>query len=401
MSKQDKKAFEPKLRFKRDDGADFSSWSVRPLKEIAVRSTKKNSAEDVRRVLTNSASDGVVDQRDYFEKDIANKDNLSGYFVVEKDAYVYNPRVSSLAPVGPISKNKAGKGVMSPLYTVFSFNDSDNDFYEHYFKSNQWHAYMRKVSNTGARHDRMNVTNDDFMSMPMPCPEKGERDKIADCLSSLDELITVEEQKLNDLKAHKNGLMQQLFPTDGKELPKLRFPEFKGTQNWVKKSFSEMFEIGSGKDYKHLGKGDIPVYGSGGYMLSVDDYLYEGESACIGRKGTIDKPVFLSGKFWTVDTLFYTHSFKNCLPKFVFLLFQNINWRNHSEAGGVPSLSKQIINRIEVYIPKSTDEQQKIIDCISYLDNAIDEQKYKVDCFRKHKKGLMQQLFPLMEKMGI
>ena len=98
-------------------------------------------------------------------------------------------------------------------------------------------------------------------------------------------------------------------------VPKLRFKEFSG--EWEEKKLGEIFKIGSGKDYKHLNKGDVPVYGTGGYMTSVDQYLYDGESVCIGRKGTIDKPRFIDGKFWTVDTLFYTHSFKGVKPKFV------------------------------------------------------------------------------------
>ena len=92
-------------------------------------------------------------------------------------------------------------------------------------------------------------------------------------------------------------------------VPKLRFPEFRGAGVWDIKPFKKLFTIGSGRDYKHLSVGNIPVYGSGGYMHSVDDFLYDGESVCIGRKGTINNPMFLKGKFWTVDTLFYTHSF--------------------------------------------------------------------------------------------
>ena len=103
-----------------------------------------------------------------------------------------------------------------------------------------------------------------------------------------------------------------------KLVPKLRFPEFDG--NWERKKIGKILTIGSGKDYKHLSEGDIPVYGTGGYMTSVNNYLYDGESVCIGRKGTIDKPRFLEGKFWTVDTLFYSHSFNNSIPKFVYLL---------------------------------------------------------------------------------
>jgi len=176
--------------------------------------------------------------------------------------------------------------------------------------------------------------------------------------------------------------------------PALRFPEFKNKETWKIKPFSQMFEIGSGKDYKHLSSGNVPVYGSGGYMLSVDDYLYDGESVCIGRKGTINNPMLLNGKFWTVDTLFYTHSFKNCIPKFVFSLFQNINWLNYNEAGGVPSLSKLIINKIEVAIPPTIDEQQKIADCFSSIDELIAAESQKFESLKAHKTGLMQLLFP-------
>lgn len=175
--------------------------------------------------------------------------------------------------------------------------------------------------------------------------------------------------------------------------PALRFPEFRGTANWKKKELNKLLTIGNGKDYKHLSTGDIPVYGSGGYMLSVNDYLYDGESVCIGRKGTIDKPVFLSGKFWTVDTLFYTHSFIKCSPKFIFYQFQKINWKNYNEAGGIPSLTKTTIGRIEILVPSFT-EQQKIADCLSSLDNVISLQKQKIDALQQYKKGLMQKLFP-------
>lgn len=176
-------------------------------------------------------------------------------------------------------------------------------------------------------------------------------------------------------------------------VPRLRFAEFRDSREWEEKMLDELFIIGSGKDYKHLGKGDIPVYGSGGYMLSVDEYLYNGESVCIGRKGTIDRPLFLSGKFWTVDTLFYTHSFNQCIPKFVYLLFQNINWLKHNEAGGIPSLSKTIIGKIEVLVPGS-EEQQKIADCLSSLDEYIIAESQQLEALKAHKKGLMQQLFP-------
>lgn len=180
-------------------------------------------------------------------------------------------------------------------------------------------------------------------------------------------------------------------------VPKLRFPEFMNEDEWKNKRIEQLLTIGNGCDYKHLSKGDIPVYGSGGYMCSVDDFLYDGDSVCIGRKGTIDQPIFLRGKFWTVDTLFYTHSYKNCVPKFIYNIFQRINWLKYNEAGGVPSLSKTAINEINVYIPKIS-EQQKIAACLSSIDELIDAESEKLKALEKYKKGLMQKLFPTEEK---
>lgn len=187
-------------------------WQSKRLKILAKRSTQRNNAGKNKRVMTNSANFGVVDQRDYFSKDIANKDNLGSYFIVQHGDYVYNPRISNIAPVGPISRNNIGIGVMSPLYTIFRFKTTDTDFFAHYFKSAHWHEYLRNVSNSGARHDRISITTTNFMEMPIPLPLSEEQQKIADCLSTLDDLITAQTKQVAALKEYKKGLMQQLFP---------------------------------------------------------------------------------------------------------------------------------------------------------------------------------------------
>ncbi|RYD76961.1 MAG: restriction endonuclease subunit S, partial [Verrucomicrobiaceae bacterium] len=162
---------------------------------MAERGNKKNRDEKIKRVLTNSAEFGVVDQRDFFDKDIATQGKLESYLVVELGDYVYNPRISATAPVGPISKNGVGVGVMSPLYTVFRFKNQGNYFYQHYFKTSGWHRYMRQASSTGARHDRMAIGGNEFMAMPMPvAPTPAEQQKIAECLSSVDELNAAQAQ---------------------------------------------------------------------------------------------------------------------------------------------------------------------------------------------------------------
>jgi len=175
----------------------------------------------------------------------------------------------------------------------------------------------------------------------------------------------------------------------------LRFPGFQ--DNWTDTDLGSILKIGNGKDYKHLSEGDIPVFGTGGYMTSVNDFLYDGESVCIGRKGTINKPFYFNGKFWTVDTLFYTHSYKNVFPKFLFYVFEQINWLKYNEASGVPSLSKSTIEDIVVSIPNFL-EQEKIAKFLSLLDDRISTQMKIIEKMESLIKGLCKFYHSLAEK---
>ena len=172
-------------------------------------------------------------------------------------------------------------------------------------------------------------------------------------------------------------------------VPNLRFPEFSG--EWENCQIANILSIGSGRDYKHLEKGNIPVFGTGGYMTSVNECIYDGETTFIGRKGSINKPFYYNGKFWTVDTLFYTHSFNKTTPKFVYCLFQTINWLRYNEASGVPSLSKDTIEKIKVFIPQ-LDEQRKISEMLSVIDERIATQNKIIDKLQSLIKGIAQNV---------
>ncbi len=178
-------------------------------------------------------------------------------------------------------------------------------------------------------------------------------------------------------------------------VPALRFPEFSG--EWDEYAIGEILSIGNGRDYKHLHNGDIPVFGTGGYMTSVDDFLYDGESVFVGRKGTINKPLYYNGKFWTVDTLFYTYNFTDVLPKFVYCLFQTINWLKYNEASGVPSLSKATIEKIKVRIP-SMDEQDKLSNLLFLLDKRIEVQNKIIEKLETLIKGIRHKVFKQLRK---
>lgn len=175
-------------------------------------------------------------------------------------------------------------------------------------------------------------------------------------------------------------------------VPAIRFAEFMDA--WEQRKFGEIVSVCSGKDYKHLDEGDIPVYGTGGYMLSVSDALSNDLDAIgIGRKGTIDKPYILKAPFWTVDTLFY------CIPHekndlgFVFSTFQNINWKAMDESTGVPSLSKTAINSVNVLTP-SFKEQEKIGCYFSTLDHLITLHQHKYSRLCNIKKSMLEKMFP-------
>ena len=162
-------------------------------------------------------------------------------------------------------------------------------------------------------------------------------------------------------------------------------------EDWEVKKLGEVIKLGNGKDYKHLNSGNIPVYGTGGIITYVDKYLFNGKSVGIGRKGSIDKPVLLDGKFWTVDTLFYVKEFFNSDIDFIYNSFLKIPWLKYNEATGLPSLSQNIINNLKIPLPPLL-EQKKIADCLSTWDVAIEKQSALINALTDRKKALMQQL---------
>lgn len=408
MSKKMKQGLVPELRF--PEFRDSGEWQLSPLKKLATSCTEKNRDGNIVRVLTNSAEHGIVDQRDYFDKDIAVQGNLEGYFIVEKGDFVYNPRISSMAPVGPISKNNIATGVMSPLYTVFRFNFENDDYYAHFFKTTGWHHYMRQVSSTGARHDRMAISKSDFIAMPIPAPTvQEEQQKIADCLSSVDELIVAHTQKHQALQSYKKGLLQNLFPAEGETVPALRFPEFDGTRDWELKPLAK---VAKNLDSKRVPitaqdrvKGDVPYYGASGVIDYVQGYIFDERLLCISEDGanlvarTYPIAFSISGKTWVNNHAHVLKFNDYCTHVMVENYLNSISLEDYLTGMAQPKLNRAKLDIIPIPIP-SIDEQQKIADCLSSVDGLINAQAQKVVELKAHRKGLMQQLFPAMDEVG-
>lgn len=161
-------------------------------------------------------------------------------------------------------------------------------------------------------------------------------------------------------------------------------------EDWEVKAIGECLSIGNGRDYKHLHRGTVPVYGTGGIMTYVDQYLYDGETVCIGRKGTIDNPMYHDGKIWTVDTLFYSHHFK-AIPKYMYYAFCQVDWMSYNEATGVPSLTSKRIEEIQVPVPPTT-EQQNIASALSSIDKLIDDLGRTIQKKQRIREGAMEEL---------
>ena len=172
--------------------------------------------------------------------------------------------------------------------------------------------------------------------------------------------------------------------------PKLRFKEF--DQIWDNLKYKDVLTIKYGKDHKLLNEGEFPVYGTGGVMRYADQYLHDGESILIGRKGTIDQPKYVNEKFWTVDTLFYTQIKDNSIPLFLYQHALQVNWLGLNEATGVPSLNTTSINNVDIALP-SKEEQTKIATFLSAVDEKISQLSQKLHLLGQYKQGMMHKLF--------
>lgn len=381
----------PRLRFPEFEG----EWEVKTLGEVASKVNRRNRDLEVSRILTNSATEGVIDQEEYFDRSIAVKENTDNYHIVELDDFVYNPRISASAPVGPISINKIDRGIMSPLYTIFKFHSGHIPFYEQYFKTNIWHPYLKSIANFGARFDRMNITTEGFFNMPLLLPSLAEQKKIASCLSEMDETISLQERKVEALKIHKQGLMQQLFPQNGESIPRLRFSGFTG--EWEEKLFSDVCNTVTpplklqSRDYQK--EGEYPIVDQSqdlicGWtddesgVISDNPVIIFGDHTCVLKY--IDFP-FVQG----ADGVKILKTLEGNWPLFVYQSFL----ANPVNPDGYKRHFSDLKEKSFMF-PKTLSEQKIIADCLATLDSIIVAESSKDEELKVYKKGLMQQLFP-------
>lgn len=245
----------------------------------------------------------------------------------------------------------------------------------------------RKYGQPGSQ---INLNSDIVSNTRLALPKEAEQSKVSNFLNKVELLITLQQRKLEQLTQLKKAMLQQLFADKNSKQPNLRFKNFKG--DWEQHKLKSVVSVNSGKDYKSLEKGNIPVYGTGGYITSVSKSLSNQDAIGLGRKGTINKPYILKAPFWTVDTLFYLTLKPENILTFIYSLIQKINWLKYDESTGLPSLSKKNIKNVLVSLTK-LDEQQKIGKVIVKLDKFITLHQSKIDQLTILKKYLLQKLF--------
>jgi type I restriction enzyme S subunit len=240
--------------------------------------------------------------------------------------------------------------------------------------------------------------------IPIPLPKAEEQQKIADCLSSLDDLITAENQKFEALKTHKKGLFQQLFPAKGEKVPRLRFPEFRGAGDWEEKQLRQACKMQSGKFVsaseisENSANDRYPCYGGNGLRGYTKSFTHSGKYSLIGRQGALCGNVTLAnGNFHATEHAVVATPENDISTDWLFYLLIFLELNQYATGQAQPGLSVENLEKVSIKVPKTEKEQQVVADCLATIDELITIRSQKIDGLKAHKKGLMQQLFPPSE----
>ena len=380
MVEQHEKALVPEIRF-----AGFTDpWEQRKLGELFEESDERASD---REILSVSVANGIYPASES-DRETNPGASLANYKIVHSGDVVYN---SMRMWQGAVDASRYD-GIVSPAYVVARPN---SEVYARFFarllRQPMLLKQYQQVSQ-GNSKDTQVLKFDDFASIGISMPvSENEQRRIGGFFDRLDSLITLHQRKYDKLCVLKKSMLDKMFPKGGSLYPEIRFAGF--TDPWEQRKLGEVANVCSGRDYKHLAEGPIPVYGTGGYMTSVSKALsYDEDAIGIGRKGTIDKPYRLQAPFWTVDTLFYAIPEASSDINFLLCSFLNVDWKSKDESTGLPSLSKRAINETEVLVPDN-GEQRQIGAFFDRLDSLITLHQRNLELLRNIKKSMLDKIF--------
>ena len=354
---------------------------------------------------------GLIPQRDYFDKDIANSDNTSGYYIIEHNDFVYNPRKSSDAPYGPISRYAyPDAGIVSPLYLCFrAKGDVDTNFFEWYFRSSAWHRYIYMTGDSGARHDRVSIKDDDFFSMPIRFPSSIEQKKIASFLNAIERRISSQQLLVDNLKKYKRGLLRDIFSKLNVRQDKRKLKDVAvlfADGDWIESKDQapegiRLVQTGNVGFGVYLDKPQNAKYISEATFHRLNCLeIYDGDILIsrlpepAGRACLL--PQSTERRITAVDcTVIRTD--KSVIDRTYLLQFlcsdQYIKTVNSFLAGGTRQrISRKNLEGIEAPYP-SIDQQRYYGSFLCKVDARISNEKIRLNCLSILRSSLLQQLF--------
>lgn len=425
MSKNAKNKLIPKLRF--PEFINDGEWSKPKLNRVA-EPIEERAGSNIYTTMSVTSGSGLISQQEKFGREISGS-QYKNYYVIRRLDFAYNKSATKLYPEGYIAllKELDFAAVPNSIFTCFRVDKEQvyPQFLDYLFHDNFHGKWLRKFIEVGARaHGSLSIDNDFLFRMPVLLPSPKEQQKIADCLSSLDELINAENQKLEALQQHKKGLLQQLFPAEGEKIPKVRFREFKDCGEWVEKTLGSCLirqpDYGinaSAVPYSTV----LPTYlritdiSETGHFLKKDkvsveknvteeNYLEAGDIVLARTGASVGKSykyISEDGRLVFAGYLIRVKPDQTKLKSklLIQLLSTDSYWRwvrLTSARSGQPGINGTEYASMILSLPPTTKEQGVISDCLSSLDDIITAQSQKIESLKAHKKGLMQQLFPNM-----
>ncbi len=415
-----KPAFMPKLRFPEFQSA--GEWTTEKLGAVATICTEKvGNRSCVPMSITSGV--GLVSQEEKFGRVIAGG-SYKNYLLLRPNEFAYNKSATKDYPEGFLTLYSGNElaAVPNSIFTCFRINGVSPDarFLNYQFSDNLHGRWLRKFIQVGARaHGSLSINDSDLMTLPVPVPagtiSVAEQQKIADCLSSVDELIAAQARKVDALKTHKKGLMQQLFPREGETQPRLRFLEFQNAGEWDVRTIGDMFRLINGyafkpEDWKESGTPIIRIQN-----LNDPSAEFNYSQAPVPERNRIEAGNLLFAWSGTLGSSFGArvwngppgvlnqHIFKVLMDEeqitlpFSLLVLarveEDIARKTHGFKASFVHVKKSDLVKVELLLP-TLPEQQRIASCLTTLDAQITRETQKLEALKTHKKGLMQQLFP-------
>lgn len=408
----------PRLRFPEfRDAGEWLEYPVSKMLEEALRPVKMHDEDSYTLVTVKRKYGGITLREHLTGREIL----VKSQFRLKRDDFLISKRQIVHCACGIVPSEFDG-AVVSNEYSIFQSSElCDIDFFDYFVQQPLVSESFRKCC-VGIVIEKMLFKQEQWLKSKFLFPRIEEQKRIADCLSSLDKLVSAEAQKLDALKAHKKGLMQQLFPRDGETVPRLRFPEFRDAGVWRKDLLGNIFGTTSGgtpnRSIKEYWNGRIPWITTSlvdcNVIHEAEEFISEegllNSSAKLLPKGTVLVAMYGQGKTRGKVAMLGIEAATNqacaailpakeVTPEFVFLNLGSRyeEMRALSNSGGQENLSQDLIRKLPFLFPHDVAEQQRISDCLSSLDQLINAQDQKmIHALKAHKKGLMQQLFPTM-----